>query len=187
MCYNIIDVIRALMGRKKAMKKNTRKYRKALETLVYIASKETRNYWALKTIYFADKEHLKRYGRQIFGDSYRAMKQGPVPSLAYDIVKDARGDGWYEFNDPSPDTALDVPDRYTIKPKREANTDLLSKTDIECLDYAHNLIKGLTFTQLKNMSHDKAYSEVRADEEMTIESIIQTLENAKEVMSYLGG
>jgi len=164
-----------------------RKYQKALETLVYVANKEKRHYWALKVIYFADKEHLRRYGRQIFDDSYRAMKQGPVPSLAYDIVKDVRGDGWFEFIDPDPSTALSVPDRYTIIPLREADTSLLSETDMECLDYAYDLIRDLDFSQLKQKSHDGAYDAVEEDEEMPIENIIKTLENGKEVLDYLRG
>lgn len=164
-----------------------RKYRKALETLVYLANKDHRNYWILKAIYFADKEHLQKYGRQIFDDNYRAMKQGPVPSLAYDIVKFVRGDGWLTFNNPDPRTALEVPDRITVNALREPETGLLSQTEIECLDHAYNQIKDLTFNQLKELSHDKAYCAVDQDEEMSIESIIESLDNSKEVMDYRKG
>lgn len=164
-----------------------RKYRKALETLVYLANKDDRNYWILKTIYFADKEHLRRYGRQIFDDDYRAMKLGPVPSLAYDIVKCVRGNGYYTFNNPDPNTALFVPDNYTITARRGPDMGLLSPSDIECLDYAYNTIKGLSFVQLKDMSHDGAYNAVDENEEMTIESIIATLDNGEEIMDYLHG
>ena len=52
-----------------------RKYQKALETVVYLANKDIRQYWVLKAIYLADKEHLQHYGRQIFSDRYIAMKQ----------------------------------------------------------------------------------------------------------------
>ncbi|CAD5970647.1 hypothetical protein PCC9214_03789 [Planktothrix tepida] len=45
-----------------------------------------------KFLYFADKEHLEKYGRFIFGDSYYAMKHGPVPSQIYDLLKLVRGD-----------------------------------------------------------------------------------------------
>jgi hypothetical protein len=166
-----------------------RKYLKALETLVYIANKEHRNYWALKAIYLADKEHLEKYGRQIFDEGYRAMKQGPVPSLAYDIVKVVRGDGldWLYFvlTDPDPSTALIVPDRYTILPKREANIALLSKSEMECLDNAYNRLKNLTFPEVKSLCHDSAYEAVEQDEEMTLESIIKTLPNSDEVLNYL--
>ncbi len=164
--------------------KLNRKYRKALEALVYLANKDQRNYWILKTIYFADKEHLSRYGSQLFDDSYRAMKLGPVPSLAYDIVKSIRGVGWFKFNQPDPNTALEVPDNKTVIAKRPADMAFLSQSDIECLDFAYNLIKDLSFSKLKKFSHDSAYKAVKEDDEMTIESIISTLENKKEIMDY---
>ena len=162
-----------------------RKYIKALETIVYLSERDQRNYWILKAIYFADKEHLKRYGRQLFGEYYRAMKQGPVPSLAYDIVKCARGSGFYKFTDPDPASAIYVPDKYTIAPKRAANTDYLSKSEIECLDFALELVKPLDFDKLKELSHDSAYNAVQQDEEMTLESIINSLDNCTEIMEYM--
>ncbi|WP_375450607.1 Panacea domain-containing protein [uncultured Devosia sp.] len=41
----------------------------------------------LKACYFADKEHLNRYGRPIFGATYKAMKFGPVPLEIYEMAK----------------------------------------------------------------------------------------------------
>lgn len=40
-----------------------------------------------KAAYFADKAHLNRYGRPIFGATYRAMKYGPVPLEIYEMLK----------------------------------------------------------------------------------------------------
>jgi hypothetical protein len=167
------------------MSNSKRRYIKALETLVYLAEREKRNYWILKAIYFADKEHLRRYGRQLFGDSYRAMKQGPVPSLAYDIIKWVRGDGYFEFANPDPGSAIDIPDKYTILPKRKAHIDYLSKSEIECLDFALDLVSPLDFDALKTLSHDSAYNAVQQDEEMSLDSIINSLENCTEVMEYM--
>lgn len=161
-----------------------RQYIKALETLVYVANKERRHYWALKVFYFADKEHLRRFGRQIFSESYYAMEKGPVPSLAYDIVKYVRGNGHSNFSNPDPLTALRVPDNRTIEPKRMADLKYLSKSEIECLDYAYELIKGLSFGDLMKLSHDSAYDAVVENEEIPLQSIIGTLDNKDEVLDY---
>ena len=39
-----------------------------------------------KTLFFADQEHLSRYGRTITGDVYIAMNYGPVPSKTDDMI-----------------------------------------------------------------------------------------------------
>src|SRR5258706_5031900 len=41
---------------------------------------------AAKLLYFADKEHLLRYGRPIIGDVYYALNLGPLPSQADDFL-----------------------------------------------------------------------------------------------------
>ncbi len=43
---------------------------------------------AAKLLYFADKHHLVRYGRPIFGDRYHSLDYGPVPSLCLDIMNE---------------------------------------------------------------------------------------------------
>ena len=39
----------------------------------------------LKMIYMADRYHLRRFGRLISGDTYYAMRLGPVPSISKTI------------------------------------------------------------------------------------------------------
>lgn len=42
---------------------------------------------ALKSCYFADRQHLNRHRRPIFGATYRAMRFGPVPLEVYEMAK----------------------------------------------------------------------------------------------------
>lgn len=59
---------------------------KAVEVILYVASRvrDSGFHRVSKILYFADRDHLAMYGRFICGDSYVAMKNGPVPSGAYD-------------------------------------------------------------------------------------------------------
>ena len=41
----------------------------------------------LKLLFFADRYHLRKYGRTISNDSYCAMQNGPVASKTYDLLK----------------------------------------------------------------------------------------------------
>ncbi len=53
---------------------------KALHVILYVADKLQREdnlYAMLKVIYFADKDHLHRYGRFIFGDNLCCYESWP--------------------------------------------------------------------------------------------------------------
>jgi len=158
---------------------------KALEVLLYVAERCSDMYTALKILYFADKQHLAEFGRQIYGDSYVAMKEGPVPSGAYDLVKFARGDGWYTFSRDVQE-ALDVRDRITLVPRRKANIDLLSESDIQCLDNAIRKYGHMSFGRLKKLSHrDGAYRRADRNDFISLEEIIKTLPDGELLREHL--
>ena len=157
---------------------------KAIEVLLYLSEKSTDIYSVLKTLYFADKEHLSKYGRFICGDSYVAMRLGPVPSGTYDLVKHARGDGCCSICDDAITKVLSVDDR-TISPLRKANLSLLSESDIECLDTAIKNYIHLSFNKLKTLSHDSAYKASDKNDFIPLEAIIKTLPNSDSLLSYI--
>src|SRR5436189_4235490 len=45
-------------------------------------------YDIVKSLFLADRSSLNKYGRPITFDNYAAMKDGPVPSLAYNFLKE---------------------------------------------------------------------------------------------------
>lgn len=103
-----------------------------------------------KLLYFADKEHLVTYGRPVIGDRYIKMEYGPVPSMAYDLIKhDERVDV----------EAQALFDRYfevagnDIKAKTAPNFEYLSASDCEALDSVIAKYGHLTPIQLSKLSH----------------------------------
>jgi uncharacterized phage-associated protein len=65
-------------------------HRKATQALNFLARKaggSIHKLKALKLVYFADRYHLRRYGRPVIGDEYLAMEYGPVPSNTKDIAE----------------------------------------------------------------------------------------------------
>lgn len=167
------------------MRNKIRNIKKALESIVYLSQSDNRNYWILKAIYVADKEHLKQYGRQIFSDTYIAMKLGPVPSLAYDIVKTVRGDGCLSVNSIDFSESIAVPDAYTIKPLRNADIGVFSESEIESMNYALSVVMPMSFEELKEYSHDKAHLASPRNDEISIEAIINSLDNGREILEFL--
>jgi uncharacterized phage-associated protein len=65
-------------------------HRKATQALNFFAAKaggKINKMKALKLVYFADRYHLRRYGRPVVGDEYLAMNYGPVASATKDLAE----------------------------------------------------------------------------------------------------
>ena len=104
-----------------------------------------------KHLYFADKEHLLRYGRPIVGDQYYKLPHGPVPSHGLDMLRGKAS---------APELAL--LDKYVsvegnaIRPKRDPDRKVFSKTDIEILDWVIGKYGNWPPSALRNESHRHA-------------------------------
>jgi len=163
---------------------------KVIEALVYVAKKCPGRgfHFVLKTLYFADKLHLQRYGRPVLGDTYIKMSFGPVGSLAYDFLK---------LSDFAPLELLDVVERALRverdgkKPKvhaqRDFNPDLFSKTDLEVLEEASNHCSRMDFNTRTMITHDEpAWVEAQMRGEMDYELILdEDAENRDELLEYI--
>lgn len=159
----------------------------ALQAILYIAQNIERKdiHKICKILYFADREHLSKYGRSITGDVYIAMAYGPVPSKVEDIFKAVRGDSY--FSDCASDLKeyFDFKNRYIIEPKKKADLDYLSGTDIECLDNAIALCKDMTFGQLTDLSHDLAWNNTKKDRAISVKDILREAGDDEEYAEYI--
>lgn len=127
-----------------------------LHTMLYILNKlegVSDFHKLFKIMYFAERKHIARYGRMITGDDYIKMDNGPVPSLAYNILKDVKYFSKQSVFSPY----LDVFGRYMVKSLKEYNSDEFSNSDIECLNESIEENKELSFGQLTDKSHDNAW------------------------------
>jgi hypothetical protein len=138
----------------------TAKYRvrtdKALEVIVWLANRRPHMdiYHAVKCAFYADKYHINEYGRPIAGDHYVADTYGPLGQAVYGLIK----------GDPFEILALggngDLPfklgQKWRIKATREANTNRLSHSDVEALEWAVNNYADKTFDELVDESHEEA-------------------------------
>jgi uncharacterized phage-associated protein len=160
---------------------------KALHALLYLCDhlpRPTDVYTALKVIYFADKLHLERFGRSMFGETYIAMDNGPVPSGAYDIVKYVGGRAKYDLEFPEAHSSL-CATKTTLSAKQSPKLDFFSRSELMCLTHAAREFGGLNFEQLKRLSHDEAWKRADANGEMELEDIVRTLPNSELVAAHL--
>jgi len=130
-------------------------YKKATQALNFFAHKKDgkiNKMKAIKLIYLADRLHLRKYGRPIVGDIYWAMKLGPVGSRTKKVAELAN----------MPEEALSYAKKY-IKPGddnkqsftalKPIDTDLFSKTDLECLESVYKTFSDKDQFELAELSH----------------------------------
>lgn len=106
---------------------------------------------ALKLLFFADRFHLRKYGRPITNDEYFAMGYGPVPSGAKDLA---------EGSDFRPDVEkayagqfIDPVDRYEFSSLHNVDPIVFSATDQEALAYVWDHFGALDQFALADLSH----------------------------------
>lgn len=171
------------------MKPSNRSKEKLQNLILYIANAlpEPQNmYKVLKVIYFADKDHLFNYGRFVSDDDHVALQHGPVPSKAYNMVKNVKL--LHSLSDDGADGApFTVKSDNTILSLAKPDISLFSKSDLECLDKEIDICRPMTFQQLKTRSHDAAYEAAGENDFIPIESIasMEPSGNANALLDYL--
>lgn len=129
-------------------------YLKATQALDYFtieAGGQINKMKVLKLVYFADRYHLRKYGRMITNDNYLAMEHGPVPSTTKDIA---------ESNDYLDKTIKDYSqsfiepiDNLTLKAKGKLDKSVLSDSDLEALKFSWGTFGHLDQFELRDLTH----------------------------------
>lgn len=159
------------------------KREKAIEVILYLVDKipDSDVYGICKLLYLADKTHLEKYGRFIFGETYCAMENGPTPSNTYDLLKEAG-------SKPLPELTVEG---HRVTALRKANLDYLSESDIECLNQVIDIWGNVPNWQKKEAAHDSAGSkawEKRGNKRsvmMPVESIAALFDDSSDLLDYL--
>lgn len=165
--------------------------KKAVEAVVFVAAQMpgVGRFHASKALYFAELEHLRLFGRPIFGDRYVAMDNGPVPSFAYDILK-----GTVSVPDkPLIEGALAVDTRWQhprYKAARDADLSGFSRSDIDCLVNAIKHVRGKSFGSISDETHQHpAWINADLNGPMSYEDMLsgvdeEVIETAQEFAAY---
>jgi len=158
---------------------------KVVEAVVFVADRipEPTLHSVSEVLFHADKMHLSRYGRPISGDRYIAMRHGPVPSAAYDILKALRGDSSF----PLPERArgaLGV-ENYAVLALRAADEKVLSASEMECLAASAAEHGAKSFAQRRAESHGPAWHAADENELIELESLLLEIDNRDELREHL--
>lgn len=129
-----------------------------------------------KLLYFSDKRHLELYGRSITGNEYVKMEYGPVPSQAYNLMKEEDSEEARE---------LEKGPGHQIKARRKADIEYLSESDIEVLENMIEVHGNKTFGQLKDESHDATWNAGVDNRKFTVDQFLETFEDKDELKDFV--
>src|SRR3989344_147428 len=152
-------------------------YKKAIQAINYLSQKEGGRIDKLKLIkliYFADRYHIRKYGRPIINDVYFAMPLGAVGSSVKDIA------GFLNLPEEELNYAkkfIDGEEKYTIKSISGTDLDIFSKSDVEALDFAYSNFGGYKASKLVDICH--AYPEWEK-----FKTALDAKETTREAMNY---
>lgn len=110
-----------------------------------------------KILYFAQQDHLVKYGKVIVDESFRAVKHGPVPTYTYKALQIAEGkplEG--DFKDFL--LGIEVRDKK-VYASMSPDMDYISGANKKCLEDAIEKYKDADPYDLSDMSHDSAWEE----------------------------
>ena len=133
-------------------------FKKATQALNYLAMNfggKINKMQAIKLIYFADRYHLRKYGRPVTNDEYVAMEYGSVGSKTKDIAENTTFLDKIESE--YSERYIKKPDQYYIQSINEVDMDVFSDSDTEALDFAINNLRRFDQYDLAKISH--AYPE----------------------------
>lgn len=115
--------------------------KKAIAASAYLIEREGGSesmFVLLKTLYYADRSALIKWGKSITGDSLASLDRGPIVSGIYNLLK---GQGLetdlIQWND------VIRREENHVSMRKKADTAVLSEREIEVLDHARNTIKSI--------------------------------------------
>ena len=139
-----------------------------------------------KILYFADNEHLSKYGRSITGDAYVRMDFGPVPSCIYDLFKAVRGDSFFASQvDDVRKNCFHFINNKDIKAVAMPDMSYLSESDTEMLDKYIDMLKNKPFSEVSNASHDYAWSHTAQNDIISVRNRLTEMGDSDDYINYI--
>lgn len=166
--------------------------RKVITILNYLALKVpySTKLKIIKLLYFADKEHIIRYGRYLTDDRYIKMKNGPAPTRILNFINNPNEYVYSRSEKKYLDYYISFADsKYrTITSKNKPDLKILSVSEIEILDYVLSEYGPKTARELVDLSHqEKAWTNANDVGYLKTEDIISEVEPKKkeQLLIYL--
>lgn len=161
----------------------------AIQAILYILQKmggECDIHRCHKILYFADNEHLSKYGRAITGDAYVRMDFGPVPTCIYDLFKAVRGDSYFANQvDDIRQNYFHFTNNKDIVSVAKSDMSYLSESDVEMLDKYIAQLKDKDFNSVSEASHGYAWSHAPQNGVISVRDRLTEMGDTDEYIHYI--
>jgi hypothetical protein len=136
---------------------------KIIESVLYLINAAEKSgvtitqYQIVKALFIADDSHLREFGRPVTFSNYSALKFGPVPSEAYDMLKPSFKWVIYDMEKPWNDTPAPEINQHSFKYSlagRAPNLKALSVSDQKKLEDAFEYVSKNGFGVIKDYTHE---------------------------------
>lgn len=139
-----------------------------------------------KILYFADNEHLSKYGRPITGDAYVRMDFGPVPTCIYDLFKAVRGDSYFASQvDDVRQNCFHFVNNKDIAAVASPKMEYLSDSDVEMLDKYIAQLKEKDFNEVSDASHGYAWMNTAKNGVISVRDRLTEMGDSDEYINYI--
>lgn len=139
-----------------------------------------------KILYFADNEHLSKYGRSITGDAYVRMDFGPVPTCIYDLFKAVRGNSYFASHvDDVRENCFHFVNNKDIVAVASPDMSYLSESDVEMLDKYIDQLKDKGFDEVSDASHGYAWSHTAQNGVISVRDRLTEMGDTDEYIHYI--
>ncbi len=110
-----------------------------------------------KILYFGERDHLVKYGSSFTEEKFIAMSKGPVPELSRNIIQSISNKGDFPERKGEFSKYFEKEKKYFFRAKKEFDQDELSKSALESLDEVIKVYQNMTFKEISELSHGKAW------------------------------
>ncbi len=136
-------------------------------------------------LYFADTRHLENYGTFILGDTYIAMKYGPVPFNTLSIYKQLKGEGFlknFAFNFKE---YFKLSEEKHIEAIGSYDIEYLSESEVECLFASIQENKALDADALLKKGMESAWQYADITGQISFDNILEAHQVNPEMADYI--
>lgn len=157
---------------------------KSLAATAYLAQRTGETmYTILKMVYVTDRLHLERYGRPVTGDDFFAMQEGACPSKIYDSMKVLRGENNTNYLPDSEKYLAVDPTTNDVEVKDMPSMNVLSASEIECLDETISVLNRLGRWHIRKLAHDAAWEQTARNCSMDFVAIAKSIKDGGDILA----